>query len=410
MSGTVSVQPARADAPPAPASRTNFTILAAISVSHFLNDMVQSLIPAIYPLLQSAYHLALWKIGLITFTNQATASLLQPLVGHYTDHRPMPYSLLIGMMFTLVGIVLLAGAPTYLFLLLAVALVGVGSAVFHPESSRVARLASGGQHGLAQSLFQVGGNAGASLGPLLVAFIVLPYGQRSVAWFSLAVLLAIALLSIVGRWYKRRRQRADRLRRDLGTTRPLLPRRRVAIALAVLVALVFSKYVYLVSLVTYYTFFLRSKFNVSVESAELHLFAFLAAVAVGTFIGGPVGDRVGRKYVIWASILGVLPFTLILPHANLFWTGVLSVVIGLVLASAFSAILVYAQELVPGRVGMISGLFFGLAFGIAGLAAVLLGLLAGATSLSFVYQLCAFLPAIGLLAAWLPDLDRVSNA
>ncbi len=347
---------------------------------------------------------------MITFTNQATASLLQPLVGHYTDRRPMPYSLLIGMMFTLVGIMLLAGAPTYLFLLLAVALVGVGSAVFHPESSRVARLASGGQHGLAQSLFQVGGNAGASLGPLLVAFIVLPYGQRSVAWFSLAVLLAIALLSIVGRWYKRRRQRADRVRRDLGATRPLLPRRRVNIALAVLIALVFSKYVYLVSLTTYYTFFLRSKFNVSVESAEFHLFAFLAAVAAGTFIGGPVGDRVGRKYVIWASILGVLPFTLILPHANLFWTGVLSVVIGLVLASAFSAILVYAQELVPGRVGMISGLFFGLAFGIAGLGAVVLGILAGHTSLSFVYQLCAFLPAIGLLAAWLPDLDRLSNA
>ncbi len=404
------MQPARGNAPPTPASRTNFSILAAISVSHFLNDMVQSLIPAIYPLLQTAYHLALWKIGLITFTNQATASLLQPLVGHYTDRRPMPYSLLIGMMFTLIGIVLLAGAPTYLFLLVAVALVGVGSAVFHPESSRVARLASGGQHGLAQSLFQVGGNAGASLGPLLVAFIVLPYGQRSVAWFSLAVLLAIALLSVVGRWYKRRRQRADRVRRDLGTTRPRLSRRRVSTALAVLIALVFSKYVYLVSLTTYYTFFLRSKFNVSVESAEFYLFAFLAAVAAGTFIGGPVGDRVGRKYVIWASILGVLPFTLILPHANLFWTGVLSVIIGLVLASAFSAILVYAQELVPGRVGMISGLFFGLAFGIAGLAAVLLGVLAGHTSLSFVYQLCAFLPAIGLLAAWLPDLDRVSSA
>lgn len=401
---------AREDTPSVSASRTNFTILGAISVSHFLNDMVQSLIPAIYPILKTAYHLDFRQVGLITLANQATASLLQPLVGHYIDRRPTPYSLPIGMAFTLVGVGLLAGAPTFVILLLAVAFVGVGSAVFHPESSRVARLASGGQHGLAQSLFQVGGNAGASVGPLLAAFVVLPHGQSSVAWFSLAVLLSIVVLSFVGRWYKGRRRQADRAHRERGAQLPMLSRRRVKMAIAVLVALVFSKYVYLVSLTSYYTFFLRNKFNISVESAELHLFAFLAAVAAGTIIGGPIGDRVGRKYVIWASILGVLPFTLILPYANLFWTGVLSVVIGLVLASAFSVILVYAQELVPGRVGMISGLFFGLAFGIAGLGAVALGTLADHTSILFVYHLCAFLPAIGLLAAWLPNLEHRLNA
>jgi FSR family fosmidomycin resistance protein-like MFS transporter len=392
------------------AARTNFSILAAISVSHFLNDMVQSLIPAIYPILKVVYHLDFRQIGLITLANQATASMLQPLVGNYTDRRPLPYSLPVGMAFTLVGIGLLAGAPTYLLLLLAVAFVGVGSAIFHPESSRVARLASGGQHGFAQALFQVGGNAGASIGPLLAAFIVLPRGQSSVAWFMLAVLLAITVLSFVGRWYKARRRQSEQVRRDLGATRPLVSPRRVTLSIAVLIALVFSKYVYLVSLTSYYTFFLRNKFDVSVRSAELHLFAFLAAVAAGTIIGGPIGDRVGRKYVIWASILGVLPFTLLLPYANLFWTGVLSVVIGLILSSAFSAILVYAQELVPGRVGMISGLFFGLAFGIAGLGAVLLGTLADRTSIGFVYRLCAFLPLIGLLAGALPNLERGSTA
>lgn len=402
--------PAEARGPGAPAPApvgTVYSILAAISASHLLNDMVQSLIPALYPIFKTAYSLSFGQIGLITLTNQVTASLLQPLVGFYTDRRPLPYSLPIGMTFSLVGLGLLAVAPRFDTLLVAVAFVGVGSAVFHPESSRVARLASGGQHGLAQSLFQVGGNAGASLGPLLAAFIVLPHGQRSVGWFSLAVVLAIVVLSQVGRWY-RSLQRAGQLpHARTHVPHPLLSRRRVMLAIAVLVALVFSKYVYLASLNTYYMFFLISKFHLSVRSAQLHLFAFLAAVAAGTVIGGPVGDRIGRKYVIWASILGVLPFTLVLPYANLFWTGVLSVVIGLVLASAFSAILVYAQELVPGRIGMISGLFFGLAFGVAGLGAAGLGQLADHAGIRFVYHVCSFLPLIGLLAGGLPDLERL---
>lgn len=390
-------------------SRTLYPVLTAISVSHLLNDMVQSLIPAIYPILKGVYHLDFREIGFITMANQVTASLLQPVVGHYTDRRPMPYSLPVGMCFTLVGLGLLALAPRFEVLLVAVAFVGIGSAVFHPESSRVARLASGGQHGLAQSLFQVGGNAGASLGPLLAAFIVLPRGQRSVAWFLLAVLLAIAVLLYVSRWYKSHHLPRSTSRAHGAALRPLLSRRRVATAIAVLIALVFSKYIYLASLTSYYMFFLISKFHVSVRSAQLHLFAFLGAVAVGTILGGPIGDRVGRKYVIWASILGVLPFTLALPYANLLWTGVLSVVIGLVLASAFSAILVYAQELVPGRIGMISGLFFGLAFGIAGVGAALLGILADHTSIRFVYSVCSFLPAIGLLAGGLPNLEQLDR-
>jgi len=394
------------DAPAPPGQGTLFSVLAAISFSHLLNDMVQSLIPAIYPILKAVYHLNFFQIGYITMSNQATASLLQPLVGYYTDRRPMPYSLPIGMTFTLVGLGLLAIAPSYAVLLVAVAFVGVGSAVFHPESSRVARLASGGQHGLAQSLFQVGGNAGASLGPLLAAFIVLPRGQPSVAWFLLAVLLAIIVLLRVGRWYKSHRVRAAAFLLDPAAHHPTLSPRRVTLAIAVLIALIFSKYIYLASLTSYYTFYLISQFHVSVQSAQLHLFMFLGAVAAGTIIGGPIGDRVGRKYVIWASILGVLPFTLVLPYANLFWTGILSMCIGLVLASAFSAILVYAQELVPGRVGMISGLFFGLAFGVAGVAAALLGNLADHTSISFVYRVCAFLPLIGLLAGLLPNLEQ----
>jgi FSR family fosmidomycin resistance protein-like MFS transporter len=391
-------------------SHTLYPVLTAISVSHLLNDMVQSLIPAIYPILKDVYHLDFRDIGFITMANQVTASLLQPVVGHYTDRRPMPYSLPVGMCFTLVGLGLLALAPRFEMLLVAVAFVGIGSAVFHPESSRVARLASGGQHGLAQSLFQVGGNAGASLGPLLAAFVVLPRGQRSVAWFLLAVLLAIAVLLYVSRWYKSHQLPPSTSRPHGAAVRPLLSRRRVAMAIAVLIALVFSKYIYLASLTSYYMFFLISKFHVSVRSAQLHLFAFLGAVAVGTILGGPIGDRVGRKYVIWASILGVLPFTLALPYANLLWTGVLSVVIGLVLASAFSAILVYAQELVPGRIGMISGLFFGLAFGIAGVGAALLGTLADHTSIRFVYSVCSFLPAIGLMAGGLPNLEQLDRA
>jgi FSR family fosmidomycin resistance protein-like MFS transporter len=386
--------------------KATFTILAAISFCHFLNDMVQSLIPAIYPVLKTTFHLDFAQIGLITFTFQLSASLLQPLIGHYTDQRPKPYSLTIGMGFTLVGLVVLSMAPTYSSILFAAALVGIGSAVFHPESSRVARMASGGQHGLAQSVFQVGGNAGSSLGPLLAAFIVLPRGQSSIAWFSLAALLGMVVLANVGAWYKKHKTAHAKSEASRTVRHAPLPSRKVAIAIAVLVALVFSKYIYLASLVAYYTFYLMNKFQVSVQNAQIHLFLFLGAVAAGTIIGGPIGDRFGRKYVIWCSILGVLPFTLVLPYANLFWTSILTVVIGLILASAFSAILVYAQELVPGKVGLISGLFFGLAFGMAGVGAALLGKLADLTSIRFVYQVCSFLPAIGLLTAFLPHLER----
>jgi len=368
--------------------------------------MVQSLVPAIYPLLKSAFHLDFGQIGLITLTGQTTASLLQPLVGLYTDRRPKPYSLTAGMGFTLVGLLLLSLAVSFSKILVAVALVGVGSAVFHPESSRVARMASGGQHGLAQSLFQVGGNAGSALGPLLAAFIVLPRGQSSIAWFSLAALLAIIVLANVGTWSKKHTAAKAKSQVTHTEHRPVVSFRKVVFSVAILIALVFSKYFYLASLITYYTFYLIQKFHVSVQNAQVHLFVFLGAVAAGTIIGGPIGDRFGRKYVIWCSILGVLPFTLLLPYANLFWTGILSVVIGLILASAFSAILVYAQDLIPGKVGMISGLFFGLAFGMGGVGAALLGELADHTSIDFVYKVCAFLPVIGLLTAFLPNLEK----
>ena len=383
---------------------TAFRVLAAISFCHLLNDMMQSVIPAVYPILKDTYLLDFGQIGLITLTSQLTASLLQPLVGLYTDRRPTPYSLPVGMTFTMVGLILIASAPSFAMVLAAVALVGMGSAVFHPESSRVARMASGGRHGLAQSLFQVGGNAGSSLGPLLAAFIVLPAGQRSIAWFSLAALVAIAVLLRVGAWYKRHPSMTPKSR-AMRVTQSHLPRRQIAWAMAVLIALIFSKYFYLASLVSYYTFYLIGKFHLSVQTAQVHLFVFLGAVALGTVVGGPVGDRIGRKYVIWCSILGVLPFTMALPYANLFWTEILTVIIGLVLASAFSAILVYAQDLLPGRVGMVSGLFFGLAFGMGGVGAALLGKLADAKGIEYVYRVCAFLPAIGLLTAFLPTVD-----
>jgi len=391
------------------AGGTAFRVLAAVSLCHFLNDTLQSVIPAVYPILKSVYRLDFGQIGLITLTSQLTASLLQPLVGLYTDHRPTNFALPVGMFSTLVGLLVLSSAPNFAMVLFAVGLVGVGSAVFHPESSRVARAASGGQHGLAQSLFQVGGNAGSALGPLLAAFVVLPGGQRTIAWFSAAALLAIVILTGVGRWHKAHRA-ARAHAPELHHVRPPLSRSRIAAAMAILVALVFSKYFYLASLVSYYTFFLMSRFHTSVRNAQVHLFLFLGAVAVGTIVGGPVGDRIGRKYVIWCSILGVLPFTLLLPYANLFWTGVLTVIIGLVLASAFSAILVYAQDLVPGKVGTISGLFFGLAFGMGGVGAAFLGKLADATSIEFVYRLCSFLPAIGLLTAFLPNLEHARLA
>ena len=388
---------------------TTFSVLFALSASHLLNDMIQSLLPSIYPLLKSSYALSFGQIGLLTLTFQMTASLLQPVVGLYTDARPKPYSLATGMGFTLVGLLLLARAGSFPALLVAAGLVGTGSSVFHPEASRVARMASGGRHGLAQSVFQVGGNFGQSLGPLLAAFIVIPRGQGSVALFSIAALAAMAMLFVIGSWYKRNR---------LATARPkgraaghvALGRGRVAFAMAVLIALIFSKYFYLASLTSYYTFYLIQRFHVSVQDAQVHLFVFLAAVAAGTLIGGPVGDRIGRRAVIWGSILGVLPFTLMLPFASLFWTGVLTVVIGLILASAFSAILLYAQDLMPGKVGTVGGLFFGFAFGMGGIGAAVLGQIADATSITFVYHLCAFLPAIGILAALLPNLDRLRDA
>jgi MFS transporter, FSR family, fosmidomycin resistance protein len=383
-----------------------FRVLIAVCLGHLLNDTIQALLPAIYPILKSSFHLNFGQIGLLTLTFQMTASILQPFIGRFTDRRPMPYSLPIGMVVTLIGLLLLAIAPTFPLLLLAASLIGIGSAVFHPESSRVARLASGGRLGLAQSVFQVGGNTGAALGPLLAAFIVLPHGQKGVAWFSLVALLGVVLLSRVGRWYKARLLHL-KTRTAKHTDRPTgLSRGRVASAITVLIALVFSKYFYLASFTSYYMFYLMARFHVGVRSSQIHLFAFLASVAAGTLIGGPIGDRIGRKTVIWCSILGVLPLTLLLPHANLFWTSVLSVIVGLVLASAFPAILVYAQELVPGRVGMISGLFFGFAFGMGGIGAAILGRIADATSILFVYKVCAYLPAIGLLAGFLPKTPR----
>lgn len=381
-----------------------FRVLGAVSFCHLLNDTVQSLIPAIYPMLKTDFGLSFAQIGLITFTFQLTASLLQPLVGAYTDRHPMPYSLVLGMGLSLLGLVLLATAHHYGLLLVAAAFVGMGSSVFHPESSRVARLASGGRHGLAQSLFQVGGNLGSSLGPLLAAFIVLPHGQGSVGWFSLVTLLAMAVLWQVGAWYRRHHPPAAK--RSSAPLPQRLPRRTVVVTLLILGALMFSKFFYVVSIGSYYTFYLMDRFGLPAETAQLYLFGFLFAMAAGTLIGGPVGDRFGRRPVIWASILGVLPFTLLLPSANLFWTSALSGVIGLILASAFSAILVFAQELVPGRVGTIAGLFFGLAFGMAGIGAAVLGWLADQTSIAFVYRVCSFLPAIGLLTVFLPKLEQ----
>jgi MFS transporter, FSR family, fosmidomycin resistance protein len=381
-----------------------FRVLGALSVCHLLNDTMQSLIPAVYPILKTTYHLDFGQVGLITLSSQMTASLLQPVVGLYTDKRPMPYSLAIGMGFTLAGLLLISTAPTFAIVLAAVALVGMGSSVFHPESSRVARMASGGQHGLAQSLFQVGGNAGTALGPLLAAYVVLPQGQRSIGWFSVVALVAMAMLARIGAWYKAHRVAHEaRASREAASE---IPRRQAMIALIVLISLVFSKFFYMVSLTTYYEFYLMSKFHLPVRAAQVDLFIFLGAVAVGTIIGGPIGDRMGRKRVIWWSILGPLPFTLLLPYASLFWTICLTVMIGLLLASAFPAIIVYAQELFPGRVGAVSGLFFGLAFGMAGIGAALLGKLADATSIETVYRLCAFLPAIGLLAAFLPSIEK----
>jgi MFS transporter, FSR family, fosmidomycin resistance protein len=387
------------------AQRVAVSVILALSFSHFLNDMMQSLVPALYPMLKAAHGLSFTQIGLITLTMQLTSSLVQPTVGLMMDRRPQPYSLAAGMGVTLVGLLMLARAEHYLPLLLAAALVGVGSAVFHPEASRVARLASGGRHGLAQSLFQVGGNVGSSLGPLLAAFIVIPKGQGSIAWFSSTALLAMTVLFVVAGWHRREQSAPVRPHHAAAPVIDLSPR-QIAWAMTILLIVVFSKSFYTTSLYSYYTFYLISKFHVTLESAQLHLFAFLASVALGTLVGGPLGDRIGRKYVLWGSIVGVLPFTLLLPHVGLFWTGILTAIIGMTMASASSTIVVYAIDLMPGNVGTVAGLFFGLSFGLAGVGAAALGKLADATSIATVYQLCAFLPAIGLLTVFLPNVGR----
>ena len=386
------------------AESTAFRVLGAISFSHFLNDTIQSLMLAIYPLFKTAFHLNFTQIGLITLTYQCTASLLQPLVGYYTDRHPKPFSLAVGMCFTLVGLLTLSLASEFAMVLVAAALVGTGSSIFHPESSRAARMASGGRHGLAQSLFQVGGNAGTALGPLLAAFVVLPWGRPAVAAFAALALLGMIILSRVGLWVRDHRRAAAA--RPAAPAPEALPRALVVRSIAVLCLLIFSKQFYLAAISSYYTFYLIETFHVSVKDAQVLLFVFLGSVAVGTFAGGPIGDRIGRKAVIWISILGVLPFTLALPHVGLATTAVLSVLIGLILASAFSAIIVYAQDLMPGRVGMVAGLMFGFAFGIGGLGAAVLGELADWTSIGFVYRLCAWLPALGILTVLLPDLRR----
>jgi FSR family fosmidomycin resistance protein-like MFS transporter len=379
---------------------TAFKVLGAISVSHFLNDMLQSLMLAIYPLLKSTFSLSFAQIGIITLTYQITASMLQPLVGLYTDLRPKPYSLAVGMSSTFTGILVLAFSRTYGTLLIGAALIGSGSSILHPESSRIARMASGGRYGLAQSIFQIGGNAGTAVGPLLAAWFILPRGKTSLAWFSLAALCAIVLLWQIGRWYKVRQKQSVKAARP--SVRETASGRTVR-ATVILLILIFSKFFYLSSINSYFTFYLITKFHLTLESAQVHLFVFLFAVALGTILGGPIGDRIGRKGVIWVSILGAAPFTLMLPYANLAWTGVLTFIIGVILASAFPAILVFAQELVPGRVGMIAGLFFGLAFGIAGTGAAVLGRLADAYGIAFVYHLCSFLPLLGMFTAFLPN-------
>ena len=383
---------------------TAYPVIAAISLAHLLNDMMQSVLLAIYPMLKLGLSLSFGQIGLITLAYQLTASLLQPLIGLYTDKRPIPYSLPAGMCFTLSGLLALSEVNSFGWVLMAAMLIGVGSSIFHPESSRVARMAAGSQPGLAQSLFQIGGNLGSAIGPLLAALIIVPRGQGSAAWFSLFALIGVVILVFVGRWSSHHLLNFHK--RMKAQVHNGLTRRQIGWSLAILGMLVFSKYFYLTSLSSYYTFYLMDKFGVPLTEAQLYLFAFLFAVAAGTVLGGPVGDRIGRKQVIWISILGVSPFTMLLPHVGLFWTGTLSVIIGLILASAFSAILVYAQELVPGKVGAISGLFFGFAFGMGGIGAALLGQLADATSIETVYQVCAYLPLIGLLTVFLPSIKK----
>lgn len=388
------------------AQQTVFSILFTISFTHFLNDMLQAVVPAVYPIIKDKFHLSFTDIGLITLTYQLTASILQPFIGFYTDKKPRPYSLAIGMTFTLLGLIAVSVASSFLNILLAVSLIGIGSSIFHPESSRVAHLASGGKRGLAQSIFQLGGNAGSAVGPLLAAIIVVPYGQFHIIWFSIAAIIGIVILSGIAKWYQEHLNlRALNKSAATEEIHHSLSKQKVIFSLGILLVLIFSKYFYMASMTSYYTFYLIDKFNLTVQQSQVYLFAFLGAVAAGTLFGGPLGDRFGRKYIIWISILGVAPFTLLLPYANLFWTGILSVIIGLIISSAFSAILVYATELVPGKVGLIAGLFFGLAFGMGGLGSAILGKIADATTIEYVFKICAFLPLIGVLTGLLPNIE-----
>ncbi|MER9403219.1 MFS transporter [Mesorhizobium caraganae] len=387
---------------------TAFTVILAVSFCHGINDIMQSLLPAIYPLLKENYGLDFWQIGLLTFTFQVTASLLQPIIGMITDKRPMPYSLPYGMASSLIGLIVLAYAGHYALLLVGASLIGIGSAIFHPESSRIARFASGGRFGLAQSLFQVGGNFGQSMGPLLAAFIVVPFGQTSISWFAVGSLIGIIVLSRVGGWYSRMRA-AQGSRKAASFVSPF-PRKKVMGALAVLTLLVLTKNAYIASLSSYYTFYSIHKFGVSVQMSQVMLFLFLGASALGILLGGPFGDRYGQKAMIWFSIVGVLPFTLALPYANFEWTMVLTVLIGLILSSAFSNIVVFAQELVPGRVGTIAGIFFGFAFGMGGIAAAVLGVVADMKGIDFVFQVCSYLPLLGLLTVFLPNMKEARKA
>ena len=391
--------------------KTVFTVLFTISLSHLLNDMMQSVIPSIYPIVKSEYNCTFTQIGFITLAFQLTASILQPFVGAYTDRKSQPFSLTLAMGFSLAGIVALSLASSFTSFLVAVSLIGLGSSVFHPEASRVAYLASGGRKGLAQSIFQLGGNAGSAIGPLLAAVVVLPHGQSSIVWFSLAAILGMTVLFAIGRWYQERiHLRKKNPVHLLHVTAQRISKRSVIISIGVLLTLILSKYLYMASMTNYFTFFLIEKFHITVGESQYYLFSFLAAVAVGTILGGPIGDRFGRKYVIWFSILGAAPFTLLLPYANLFWTVFLAILIGVIIASAFSAILVFATDLVPGKIGMIAGLFFGFMFGVAGIGSAFLGWMADKTSIAYVFKWCAYLPLIGVITVFLPNVTHTTKA
>jgi FSR family fosmidomycin resistance protein-like MFS transporter len=395
------------ESPPKIIQKTTYSILFIISFSHLINDLLQAVVPSMYPLLKENFNLNFSQIGIITFTYQIVASILQPFVGMYTDKKSKPYSLIVGMSFTLLGLFLVSIASSFTYLLMSVSLIGIGSSIFHPESSRVAHLAAGKKRGLAQSIFQLGGNAGSAIGPLLVALIVIPHGQSYVAWFCLIALIGIFALYKIALWYSSHLSLKRLNKSNIEEVfHHNLPRRRVVISLIILLVLIFSKYFYLASITSYYTFFLIDKFHVSIQESQIYLFVFSGAVAAGTLLGGSLGDRFGRKYVIWVSILGVAPFTLLLPYVSLFWVGILSVIIGLILSSAFSAILVYATELLPGKVGLVAGLFFGFAFGMGGLGSAILGKLADVTSIAYVFKICAFLPLLGIVTGFLPNIER----